>query len=157
MSTVPSIVGGAGVVPGKAVDVSTYPASREKIVPTRSDDVAVNDDEERASDDEDRVIVTGYDAAQFCCLCEMTSSPHELGLDCFGNPVVNPYIADRLRNSNEAAVLQFVAKHTTIPVPEFLDLWEENELVNSKTALVENGVELRQVDDSLLSTAIMSV
>ncbi|KAG6096698.1 hypothetical protein E4U30_001293 [Claviceps sp. LM220 group G6] len=65
MSTVPSIVGGAGVVPGKAVDVSTYPASREKIVPTRSDDVAVNDDEERASNDEDRVIVTGYDAAQY--------------------------------------------------------------------------------------------
>ncbi|KAG6288067.1 hypothetical protein E4U09_005758 [Claviceps aff. purpurea] len=32
-----------------------------------------------------------------------------------------PYIADRIRN--EAAVLQFVAKHTTIPVPEFLDLW----------------------------------
>ncbi|KAG5962636.1 hypothetical protein E4U57_006887 [Claviceps arundinis] len=60
--------GGACVVPGKAVDVSTYPASGEKVVPTRSDDVAVNDDEERVSDDEDRldsVIVTGYDAAQY--------------------------------------------------------------------------------------------
>ncbi|KAG6072145.1 hypothetical protein E4U31_007394 [Claviceps sp. LM219 group G6] len=83
--------------------------------------------------------------------------PHtdELGLDGFGNPMVNPYIADRLRN--EAAVLQFVAKHTTIPVPKFLDLWEENGLVYLKTALVENAVELRHVDESLLSTAIMSV
>ncbi|KAG6114796.1 hypothetical protein E4U14_001216 [Claviceps sp. LM454 group G7] len=69
--------------------------------------------------------------------------PHadELGLDGYGNPAVIPYIADRLRN--EAAVLQFVAKHTTIPVPEFLDLWEENGLVHLKTALVENAVEAR--------------
>ncbi|KAG5996685.1 hypothetical protein E4U52_006024 [Claviceps spartinae] len=83
--------------------------------------------------------------------------PHtdELGLDGYGNPAVNPYIADRLRN--EAAVLQFVAKHTTIPVPEFLDLWEENGLVHLKTALVENSIELRHVDESLLSTALMSV
>lgn len=81
--------------------------------------------------------------------------PDELGLDIWDNPAINPYIADRLRN--EAAVLQFVAKHTTIPVPEFLDLWEENGLVHLKTALVENGVELRHVDESLLSTAIMSV
>ncbi|KAG6148720.1 hypothetical protein E4U37_007338 [Claviceps purpurea] len=83
--------------------------------------------------------------------------PHtdELGLDIYGNPAVNPYIADRLRN--EAAVLQFVAKHTTIPVPEFLALWEENGLVHLKTALVENGIELRNVDESLFSTAIMSV
>ncbi|KAG6311561.1 hypothetical protein E4U44_004186 [Claviceps purpurea] len=83
--------------------------------------------------------------------------PHtdELGLDVYGNPAVNPYIADRIRN--EAAVLQFVAKHTTIPVPKFLDLWEENGLVHLKTALVENAVELRNVDESLLSTAITSV
>ncbi|KAG6060751.1 hypothetical protein E4U32_003305 [Claviceps aff. humidiphila group G2b] len=69
--------------------------------------------------------------------------PHtdELDLDGYGN----------------AAVLQFLAKHTTIPVPEFLDLWEENGLVYLKTALVENAVELRNVDESLLSTAIMSV
>ncbi|KAG6165436.1 hypothetical protein E4U51_004353 [Claviceps purpurea] len=83
------------------------------------------------------------------------SHTDELGLDGYGNPAVNPYIADRLRN--EAAVLQFVAKHTTIPVPKFLDLWEENGLVHLKTALVENGIELRNVDESLLSTAIMSV
>ncbi|KAG6095088.1 hypothetical protein E4U14_008331 [Claviceps sp. LM454 group G7] len=83
--------------------------------------------------------------------------PHidELGLDVYGDPIVNPYIADRLRN--EAAVLQFVAKHTTIPVPKFLDLWEENGLVHLKTALVENAVELRNVDESLLPTALMSV
>ncbi|KAG5996994.1 hypothetical protein E4U52_005263 [Claviceps spartinae] len=58
--------------------------------------------------------------------------PHadEMGLDGFGDPAVNPYIADRLRN--EAAVLRFVDKHTTVPVPKFLDLWEENGLVHLK-------------------------
>ncbi|KAG6149703.1 hypothetical protein E4U37_006692 [Claviceps purpurea] len=66
MQTVPSIVEVASVVPGKPVDVSSYPASGEEIVSTRSDDVAVNDsDKERASDNGDRVIVTGYDAAQY--------------------------------------------------------------------------------------------
>ncbi|KAG5913332.1 hypothetical protein E4U61_007071 [Claviceps capensis] len=84
-----------------------------------------------------------------------TQSTDELGLDGYGNPAVCPYIADRLRN--EAAVLQFIAKHTTIPVPEFLDLWEENGLVYLKTALVESAVELRHVDESLLSEAIMRV
>lgn len=44
--------------------------------------------------------------------------PHkdELGLDIYGDPVVAPYVADRLRN--EAAVLQFIANNTTIPVPK---------------------------------------
>ncbi|KJZ77189.1 hypothetical protein HIM_03510 [Hirsutella minnesotensis 3608] len=83
--------------------------------------------------------------------------PHqdELGLDIYGNPKTNPYIADRLRN--EAAVLQFIAKHTTIPVPEFLDLWEDNGLLYLKTALVENGVELQHVDKSVLSIATARV
>ncbi|GAB0131698.1 hypothetical protein EsDP_00000159 [Epichloe bromicola] len=83
--------------------------------------------------------------------------PHqdELGLDLYGDPAINPYIADRLRN--EAAVLQFIAKHTTIPVPQFLDLWEDNGLVYLKTALVGNGVELQHVDESLLPTATMKV
>lgn len=46
--------------------------------------------------------------------------PHEkLGLDIYGNPAINPYIAARLRN--EAAVLHFIATHTTIPVPKVLD------------------------------------
>ncbi|KAF2185527.1 hypothetical protein K469DRAFT_575874 [Zopfia rhizophila CBS 207.26] len=83
--------------------------------------------------------------------------PHqdELGLDMYGNPATNPYIADRLRN--EAAVLQFVTKHTTIPVPKFLDLWMENGLVHLKTALVENGVELQHIDKSLLPTAVREV
>ncbi|RCI07397.1 hypothetical protein L249_1365 [Ophiocordyceps polyrhachis-furcata BCC 54312] len=83
--------------------------------------------------------------------------PHqdELGLDMYGNPVIYPYIADRLRN--EAAVLQFIAKHTTIPVPALLDLWEDNGLVYLKTALVRDGIELRHVDEALLSTATESV
>ncbi|KAJ2989003.1 hypothetical protein NUW58_g3688 [Xylaria curta] len=83
--------------------------------------------------------------------------PHEdeLGLDIFGNPAINPYIPDRLRN--EAAALQFVAEHTTIPVPKFLNLWEENGLVYLKTAIVENGVELRHINESLLPTAIKKV
>lgn len=59
--------------------------------------------------------------------------PDELGTDISGRPAVNPYIASRLRN--EAAVLQFVAKHTTIPVPKLLALWkgEDSGLVYLKT------------------------
>ncbi|KAG6151218.1 hypothetical protein E4U37_005207 [Claviceps purpurea] len=65
MTTASGMLKGADVVPGKAVDVSSYPVLDEKSSPTRSDAVAVNDDDkERASDTEDRVIVTGYDAAQ---------------------------------------------------------------------------------------------
>ncbi|KAG6083569.1 hypothetical protein E4U15_001947 [Claviceps sp. LM218 group G6] len=110
-----------------------------------------------ADGDEIATLVTRRISYYYTTKVFVKRQPHtdELGLDCFGNPAVRPYIADRLRN--EAAVLQFLAKHTTIPVPEFLDLWEENGLVHLKTALVENGVELRNVDESLLSTAIMSV
>ncbi|KAG6284246.1 hypothetical protein E4U46_007369 [Claviceps purpurea] len=65
MTAAPAILGGANIVPSKAVDMSSYPVSDEKTVPTPSDAVVVNDDgKEGASDDEDRVIVTGYDAAQ---------------------------------------------------------------------------------------------
>ncbi|KAG6286154.1 hypothetical protein E4U45_008563 [Claviceps purpurea] len=110
-----------------------------------------------ADGDEIATIVTRPISYYYTTKVFVKRQPHtdELGLDGYGNPAVNPYIADRIRN--EAAVLQFVAKHTTIPVPKFLDLWEENGLVHLKTALVENGIELRNVDESLLSTAIMSV
>ncbi|KAG5934869.1 hypothetical protein E4U59_005946 [Claviceps monticola] len=65
MTTAPGMLKDADVVPGKAVDVSSYPVLDEKSSITRSDTVAVNDDDkERASDTEDRVIVTSYDAAQ---------------------------------------------------------------------------------------------
>ncbi|KAG6180666.1 hypothetical protein E4U36_004635 [Claviceps purpurea] len=110
-----------------------------------------------ADGDEIATIVTPQISYYYTTKVFVKRQPHtdELGLDGYGNPAVNPYIADRIRN--EADVLQFVAKHTTIPVPKFLDLWEENGLVHLKTALVENGIELRNVDESLLSTAIMSV
>jgi hypothetical protein len=76
-------------------------------------------------------------------------------MDMSGRPVVNPYIADRLRN--EAAALRFVAQPTDIPVPEFLDLWQENGLVYLKTRLVEAGVELQSLDPSILPTALETV
>ncbi|OAA61298.1 Protein kinase-like domain protein [Niveomyces insectorum RCEF 264] len=83
--------------------------------------------------------------------------PHvdELGLDLYGQPVVIPYIADRLRN--EAAALQFIRAYTSIPVPVFLSLWEENGLVHLKTGMVCHGIELRSVSKSLLPTAIERV
>ncbi|KIH90560.1 hypothetical protein SPBR_00935 [Sporothrix brasiliensis 5110] len=83
--------------------------------------------------------------------------PHadEMGLDIYGNHVVIPYIADRLRN--EAAALQFIAKHTSIPVPKVVCLWEENGLVHLKTSMVLDGIELRNVGESLLPTAIERV
>lgn len=69
--------------------------------------------------------------------------------------MINPYIADRLRN--EAAVLQFIAENTTIPVPKFLDLWVDNGLVYLKTALVETGVELQSIDEAALPIAVEQV
>ncbi|CAK7266800.1 hypothetical protein SEPCBS57363_002276 [Sporothrix epigloea] len=68
--------------------------------------------------------------------------PHkdELGLDIYGQPVVNPYIAERIRN--EAAALRFISEHTTIPVPKLLGSWEENGLVHLKTEMVHRAVEL---------------
>lgn len=83
------------------------------------------------------------------------SSKEEMGLDLYGNPVVNPYISDRLRN--EAAVLQYVSRHTTIPVPKLLGLWEENGLMYLKTGLVQDAIELQHVDESLLPTAVAKV
>lgn len=83
--------------------------------------------------------------------------PHhdEQGLDLYGNPVVNPYIENRLRN--EAAALQFIRKHTSIPVPQVLGLWEEHGLVYLKTRMVHSGIELRSVDKARLPTAIDTV
>lgn len=54
-------------------------------------------------------------------------------------------------------MLQFIAKHTTIPVPRLLDLWMDSGLVYLKTALVQDAVELRNIDESLLPTAIREV
>ncbi|KAG6026030.1 hypothetical protein E4U40_002371 [Claviceps sp. LM458 group G5] len=64
MTTASAILGGANIVSSKAVDLSSYPVSDEKTVPTPSDAVVVNDDGKEGVSDEDRVIVTGYDAAQ---------------------------------------------------------------------------------------------
>ncbi|KAG5913334.1 hypothetical protein E4U61_007073 [Claviceps capensis] len=65
MTIAPGMLKDAYVVPGKAVDVSSYPVLDGQSSPTRSDAAAVNDDRKgRASVSKDRVIVTGYDAAQ---------------------------------------------------------------------------------------------
>ncbi|KIH91034.1 hypothetical protein SPBR_02053 [Sporothrix brasiliensis 5110] len=78
-----------------------------------------------------------------------------MGMDIYGNPVVIPYINNRLRN--EAAALQFISEHTTIPVPKFLGLWEEHGLVYLKTAMVKDAVELQHVDEARLPTAVEKV
>ena len=80
--------------------------------------------------------------------------PHrdELGLDIYGKQVVNPYIADPLRN--EAAVLKFISYSTNIPVQKVLGLWVDNGLVYPTTALVKNGVELGCIDEFRLPAAI---
>lgn len=101
--------------------------------------------------------ITGGVSYYFTTSVFIKRQPHadEMGLDLYGQPVVVPYIADRLRN--EAAALQFIHEHTTIPVPAFLGLWEENGLVHLKTGMVSHGVELRSVDKSLLPTALERV
>ncbi|OAA63656.1 Protein kinase-like domain protein [Niveomyces insectorum RCEF 264] len=88
--------------------------------------------------------------------------PHrdELGLDIYGNPAVNPYIDMRLRN--EAAALQLVAAHTTIPLPKLLGLWEQRQhdgssLVYLKTAMVTDGVELGKLDPAVQPAAVAAV
>ncbi|CAK7219715.1 hypothetical protein SEUCBS140593_003988 [Sporothrix eucalyptigena] len=78
-----------------------------------------------------------------------------MGLDLYGNPVVIPYIGNRLRN--EAAALQFIGEHTSIPVPKFVGLWEENGLVHLKTSMVHGGVGLRSLHKVLLPAAIETV
>lgn len=83
--------------------------------------------------------------------------PHstELGNDIYGNPAVNPYIADRLRN--EAAVLRFLRANTTIPVPEVLDLQTLDGLVSLKTAWVDGAVELCDIPASRIDAAVAAV
>jgi hypothetical protein len=73
----------------------------------------------------------------------------------YRNPRVRPYIADRLRN--EAAVLKFLAEHTTIPVPKFLGLEEQHGLVYLKTSFIGDGIELQNVEASKLPTAMAKV
>ncbi|OAR02519.1 hypothetical protein LLEC1_01291 [Akanthomyces lecanii] len=83
--------------------------------------------------------------------------PHtdELGLDLYGNPVVSPYVADRLKN--EAAALQYLQKNTAIPVPEFLGLQTINGLVYLKMAWIPGAIELRAVPAARMDAAIAAV
>ncbi|CAK7264450.1 hypothetical protein SEPCBS57363_001082 [Sporothrix epigloea] len=83
--------------------------------------------------------------------------PHadEMGLDIYGEPIVIPYITDRIRN--EAAALRFISEHTTIPVPKLLGSWEENGLVHLKTEMVHGAIALQNVEEARLPAAIQSV
>jgi len=83
--------------------------------------------------------------------------PHldECDLDKDGNPAINPYIADRLRN--EAAMIKYLTEHTTIPVPKFLDLWEFDGLICLKTAIVRDGEGVESMDESLRPAAIQAI
>ncbi|KHN94411.1 Protein kinase-like domain protein [Metarhizium album ARSEF 1941] len=80
--------------------------------------------------------------------------PHqdEMGLDVHGSPVVVSYVADRLRN--EAAVLDFVAAQTKIPVPKLLRVWEQNGLVHLKTEFIGHGVGLDDIGKADLPKAL---
>ena len=80
----------------------------------------------------------------------------EIGSNIRGKPIIIPHLADRLRN--EAAVLRFLAEHTTIPVPKALDLWIANDVVHLKMSLAPmNGIQLAQVEESLRPAAIAKV
>ena len=79
-----------------------------------------------------------------------------IGLNRCGEPIIIPYNTDRLRS--EAAMLDFLAKHTSIPVPRVLSLCVESDLVYLKTSLLpSNAVELSDLDLSLLPAAIEKV
>lgn len=80
----------------------------------------------------------------------------EIGVDMYGDPITIPYARERLRN--EAASLKFIAQNTTIPVPKFIDLYEESGLLHLKTSLVqEDAIALEDVNPSQLPTAIAKV
>ncbi len=81
--------------------------------------------------------------------------PSELGNDMYGDPVINPYIADRLRN--EAVVLRYLRETTTIPVPEVLDLQTTNGLVYLKTSWIEGAIELGRVPAQNIENAVREV
>ena len=83
--------------------------------------------------------------------------PHkeELGLNIYGDPCVNDHIADRLRN--EAACLQFISQHTTVPVPKVLELGESHGLVYLKTEFISHGVGLEDITEAKLPAALQSV
>ncbi|OAA34195.1 Protein kinase-like domain protein [Metarhizium rileyi] len=81
--------------------------------------------------------------------------PSELGKDIHGHPVINPYIAERLRN--EAAVLQYLRATTTIPVPEILDLQTANGLVYLKMSWVKGAIELGRVPAQRIEAAVTAV
>lgn len=59
-----------------------------------------------------------------------------------GRKVYPPWSRERLKN--EAATLKFIASTTSIPVPKFLDLYEENGLLHLKTERV-SGVSLEDM------------
>lgn len=82
-------------------------------------------------------------------------SKEEMGDDMYGNPVVIPYITDRIKI--EAANLAFIAANTTIPVPKLLRVWEEHGVWFIKTSLVQGAVELKCVDEDKLETAVAAV
>lgn len=74
----------------------------------------------------------------------------------YGKPIIIPYARERLRD--EAATLKFIAQNTTIPVPRFIDLYEENGLLHLKTSLVQDdAVAVEDVDPSQLPTAVAKV
>lgn len=59
-----------------------------------------------------------------------------------GQRVVPRWSRERLQN--EAATLQFIASQTSIPVPKFLGLYEENGLLHLKTARA-SGIQLDEL------------
>jgi len=58
----------------------------------------------------------------------------ELMFNYAGEKICPQWSRERLQN--EAATLQFIASATTIPVPKFLDLYEENGVLHLKTEYV---------------------
>jgi serine/threonine protein kinase len=61
----------------------------------------------------------------------------------------------RERLQNEAATLKFIASTTTIPVPKFLDLYEENGLLHLKTERVL-GMSLDDIASNSVTTHVVN-
>ncbi|PGH26959.1 hypothetical protein AJ80_01343 [Polytolypa hystricis UAMH7299] len=70
--------------------------------------------------------------------------PNERWLNLWGEPITAPWSAERLQN--EAATLQFISEHTTIPVPKvmsFEKIWGSYQLVVERI----DGIRLNALED----------
>lgn len=80
------------------------------------------------------------------------ASVEQSGLNMYGEQIVISYKCERPKK--KFVVLKSISEHTTIPVPEPLDLWEENGLLHLETAFVKEAIGLYYISEDQINTAV---